>query len=131
MDHSSIDRTTSIEQLLLGHERVLLEEVCAQRKRSFQEAAESVNDAHGDPGDESVAIMFADLRVLEAERDIAELSAIQRALSRIKDETYGACDECDAEIDYERLKVQPTATHCIDCQRRRERTYWHRPVSSL
>jgi len=117
--------------LLLGRQRAPLDDVCAERKRPFQENAETGSDAHGDLGDESVASTRADLRVLEAERDLVELSAIERALSRIEDGTYSTCEDCGAAIGYERLKAQPIATHCIDCQRRREHTYWQQPVSSL
>jgi DnaK suppressor protein len=131
MDQSCIDRKTFIQQLLLGRESVLHSEVCAQRRRPFQESETTVNEAHGDEGDESVAIMCADLRVIEAERDIAELSAIHDALERMEDGTFGKCEECGVDIDFERLKAQPIATHCIDCQRLRERTYWHRPVARL
>ena len=67
---------------------MLLEEVCAQRKCPFQENAETVSDGHGDLGDKSVASMLADLRVIAAERDLVELSVIERALSRVEDGTY-------------------------------------------
>ena len=124
MDHSSIDRRTFVQQLLHGRERVLLTSAAAQRTLPFSDGAEAMNNAHGDAGDESVSFMLNDLRVLETNRQVAELAAIHRALIRIESGTYGTCERCGVEIAHERLKAQPTATSCVDCQRVRERTHW-------
>lgn len=46
---------------------------------------------------------------------------IREALKRIDDGSYGACDECGAKIDLERLEAIPEATFCIECQKQKER----------
>jgi len=46
--------------------------------------------------------------------------AIDEALGRIKDKTYGRCSECNKEIGRKRLQAVPYATLCIDCQRKEE-----------
>ena len=48
---------------------------------------------------------------------IGEISALSR---RIEDGSFGICDECFDSIDIERLRVQPAATLCINCQKARE-----------
>ncbi len=49
------------------------------------------------------------------------LSAIDAALKRIDEGTYGICTNCGQPIAPERLEARPWATLCIDCQRQRER----------
>ena|SRR5919109_2929204 len=49
------------------------------------------------------------------------LAAIDAALQRIEDGTFGKCVTCGQEIGEERLSAIPWATQCIDCKRREER----------
>ena len=49
------------------------------------------------------------------------LAAIDAALKRIDEGTYGICTNCGKQIAEERLEALPWATLCIDCQRDRER----------
>ncbi len=46
--------------------------------------------------------------------------AIDEALGRIKDKTYGRCLTCNKEITRKRLRAVPYAILCIDCQRKEE-----------
>ena len=46
--------------------------------------------------------------------------AIDEALGRIKDKSYGRCSQCSKEISRKRLRAVPYAILCIDCQRREE-----------
>ena len=61
--------------------------------------------------------------VLSAEeaRDADELADIDAALQRLADGSYGACVDCEASIPLARLKVQPAAARCIECQERFEK----------
>ena len=49
------------------------------------------------------------------------LRAIDQALERIENGTYGKCERCGRQIAEERLEAIPHATRCIDCQRLAER----------
>lgn len=49
------------------------------------------------------------------------LAAIDAALKRIDDGTFGVCTNCGREIDAERLEGLPHATLCIDCRRLQDR----------
>jgi RNA polymerase-binding protein DksA len=49
------------------------------------------------------------------------LSAIEQALQRIENGTFGRCERCGRQIADERLTARPYATRCIDCQRVAER----------
>lgn len=49
------------------------------------------------------------------------LAAIDAALKRMEDGTYGMCQNCGQPISPERLEAMPWATRCIDCKRKEER----------
>ena len=55
------------------------------------------------------------------EHDERLLGAIDDALARIENGTYGKCVNCGAPIPEERLEAMPWATLCIDCKRLEER----------
>ena len=49
------------------------------------------------------------------------LKAIEGALERIDEGTFGICQTCGQPISEERLEAIPYATQCIDCRRKGER----------
>lgn len=49
------------------------------------------------------------------------LSAIEDALNKIKNGTYGACESCQKRIKKARLEAIPYAQYCISCQESQER----------
>jgi len=55
------------------------------------------------------------------ERERAKLNAIDEALEKIKDKSYGTCEECGEDINKKRLKIIPFARFCIKCQSEMER----------
>jgi DnaK suppressor protein len=63
---------------------------------------------------------LADDQIARAERDTHELSAVEDALSRIRNKSYGTCVDCGADIDYLRLLAHPTASRCLVCQENTE-----------
>ncbi len=48
------------------------------------------------------------------------LTRIEAALRRYDNGVYGLCMECEEGISFARLKAQPEAPFCIDCQTNRE-----------
>lgn len=50
------------------------------------------------------------------------LKKIDGALFKIKNGSFGICDECDGEIEINRLRARPVATQCIACKEEEERT---------
>ena len=55
------------------------------------------------------------------ENELRVLTAIDAALARIDDGTYGRCERCGRQIEEERLQAIPYATLCIEDKRRDER----------
>jgi RNA polymerase-binding protein DksA len=63
-------------------------------------------------------------QVFEQQRDLAlrerneqHLAAVEAALRRLDEGTYGRCVRCGEPIAGERLAALPWASHCIGCQR--------------
>jgi DnaK suppressor protein len=122
---------SQIEKLLRRRERILIQDVDVHRREQLSERQAWVNEDVGDEGDAAVATLTADVRALETTRDLVELRAIDAALARLKNGSFGYCTDCGDEIGRARLKANPTAIRCIDCQRHRERTHWESPVHRL
>ena len=55
------------------------------------------------------------------EVEARELGAIDEAIARMDQGTYGKCDGCGKSIPLTRLRAIPYATDCIDCRRSAER----------
>ena len=55
-----------------------------------------------------------------ADRDVEELGAVSAALARVHDAHFGLCADCGASIPFDRLKLEPWALRCVDCERKRE-----------
>src|ERR1700730_5815109 len=70
-------------------------------------------DAAFDSGSEELASQLAEL-------EARELSQIERAVSRIKQGSYGACEGCQCKIPVARLNALPYSTACVKCQREME-----------
>jgi DnaK suppressor protein len=87
----------------------------------------SGQDASGDLS--NVPIHMADVGTDNYDRDLTigliqngeeELKAIDNALERIGDKTYGTCEECGTKIAKVRLAALPYVHNCIECQRLEE-----------
>ena len=54
-------------------------------------------------------------------REKAFLEKIDRALTKIKENTFGTCEECGEEISIKRLEARPETSLCIKCKEDQER----------
>ena len=54
-------------------------------------------------------------------REKAFLEKIDRALKKIADNNFGACEECGEEISIKRLEARPETSLCIKCKEDQER----------
>ncbi|MBN1863007.1 MAG: TraR/DksA C4-type zinc finger protein [Dehalococcoidales bacterium] len=54
---------------------------------------------------------------LEMEKSIRDqLAAVEHALAKFEDGTYGLCDNCGKPISPERLEALPQAGLCLECK---------------
>jgi DnaK suppressor protein len=50
-----------------------------------------------------------------------QLQLVEQAMRRIRDGSYGFCEECSEKIGKKRLEAVPWARHCIRCQEMEEK----------
>ena len=84
------------------------------------------NGAHEESSDNNLADTATETLDREIDSTLEEnsenvLAAIDAALKRIEDGTFGMCTNCGKPIAEERLAAIPWATTCIDCRRLEER----------
>jgi DnaK suppressor protein len=118
---------TAIEQRRVALLAELREDVDRVRKDRHEDLAGSAPDR----GDESVATLIADLDHADVGRDLTELRGLEAARTRLTDGSYGICANCGGEIGFERLRANPAAVRCVECQRVHEKTYASVSGSSL
>ena len=109
--------------LLLHRKAVLQGDV----KTLEDEACKKGTDAAGDLS--TLPMHLADLGTDSHEQDISlglmenetdELHEIQEAFERIKDGSFGLCENCKKKIPKERLKAIPYARLCVSCKKKEE-----------
>jgi len=79
----------------------------------------------GDEGDRADIERSHEVSILISARDKEKLLAIEDAVERIREGTYGVCEECGDEIGSGRLKAMPLAKLCVSCQSRIEKETEH------
>ncbi|WP_194721549.1 TraR/DksA family transcriptional regulator [Noviherbaspirillum malthae] len=121
MSNLTHEQTAELRKMLDERYAALNDEVHREvnEKDEFIEVASEVPD----PGDASFANLAVDLGNAAVTRDLAELRAIEAARGRMENGMYGDCVDCENEIPFERLKVQPTAERCAPCQEQYEKTH--------
>lgn len=62
-----------------------------------------------------------ELTLMLGDRDREKLSEIEDALERLKENVYGACEECGEPIAEDRLRALPSTRVCVECQSKMER----------
>jgi len=102
--------------------KVLLEmkkRLLADVEKPIPESLMVPNDI-GDEADQAGDERNREVSLLLTGRIKASLMAIEEALAKMEEGTYGICEECEDEIPPGRLKVMPLAKLCLMCQSRWE-----------
>jgi DnaK suppressor protein len=74
------------------------------------------NTRHGDFVDQASDDNEVHVNIRLLQTDAKLLRAIEAALSRIEDGSYGVCTECGEDINPVRLKAVPWTSVCISCK---------------
>jgi len=98
-------------ELLLEERRQAIEDLQSDKSTALQ----GDNDVD-DTGDMSELDLNRSTALELADRQTHLIEAIDEALSRIEDGTYGLCARCGKPLDEQRLKAMPTAKYDADCQ---------------
>jgi DnaK suppressor protein len=81
----------------------------------------SVDDSETpDPVDLAVRNYSKNVMLAVSENESRQLLLINEALERIADDEYGACQNCEQDINPKRLNAVPWARYCLNCQELQE-----------
>ena len=111
MDASALDQ---YKRLLLAKRRELLPATAG----TLSDAA-GVDERLGDPTDWATEETQITIRARLRQSDSHLLRAIEEALARIAQSTFGMCDSCERPIAEARLKLVPWTHLCRDCKEQR------------
>src|ERR687895_1671288 len=83
--------------------------------------AEGIKDEGRDTYDLASDERDREINFILNDREREKLHAIDEALQRIADKTYGICESCEGEIQLGRLKILPFTRLCVKCQEENEK----------
>ena len=104
-------------ETLAETKKQLLREIQGRVKEETEGSKDEGRDTYdlaSDERDREISFILND-------REREKLLAIDEALRRIKDKTYGICESCEGQIHLGRLKVLPFTRLCVRCQEENEK----------
>lgn len=109
------------EETLQETKKLLLREIRGRVKEETEGSKDEGRDTYDLASDER----DREINFILNDREREKLLAIDEALQRIKDKSYGicecGCENCEGEIQLGRLKVLPFTRLCVKCQEETER----------
>jgi RNA polymerase-binding protein DksA len=119
---TSIDTERFREALLDERRRVehALATLRDEHRGSLDEEVEEIGASDNHLAETATATLGREIDYTLGENSGQVLAAIDSALKRIDEGTYGKCVSCGDLIRYERLEATPWVSLCIDCKRKAE-----------
>jgi len=106
---------------LLRHKNLLLakqQELFAGKR--IVGSIPAVGEPGGDPVDMAAGEISAAVQMRLKQTNGKLSRAIEDALTRIRQERFGICEECGQPISKARLEVVPWTRHCKDCKEQQD-----------
>jgi DnaK suppressor protein len=95
-------------------------QLLAEIQHDLKQGREASKDEGMDTYDLASEERDREISFLLTDRDRGKLQAIEDALDRCDDGSYGICESCEAEIAEGRLVAMPFTRLCVQCQADRE-----------
>ena len=97
------------------------QDLCRRLTRA-QEDRRTLEDGRvADEADRAASSYTKDFLFRQSTNERNLLRAVENALGRIRDGSFGQCVSCGNEINQKRLEAIPWTLHCIECQEATER----------
>jgi DnaK suppressor protein len=88
--------------------------------RTEQDGRRADEDSAQDIADRAASSYTKEFLFSQSNNDRQLLQMVERALSRIRQGSFGECISCGKEINPKRLEAVPWTRHCIECQEKLE-----------
>tara|TARA_B100001245_G_scaffold117004_1_gene85937 strand:- start:268 stop:636 length:369 start_codon:yes stop_codon:yes gene_type:complete len=96
-------------------------EIIRSNNEALYKSSLDDNSSSADIVDQASSYTEKNVEMRAINRQIKLISKIDQAIKKIKDNTYGYCEETGEPIGIKRLIARPTATLCIDAQEKHEK----------
>ncbi|MCE7966930.1 TraR/DksA family transcriptional regulator [Nitrospirales bacterium NOB] len=113
-------RRESLQRMLLGKRQEIIREIEGNLGQSLTEDQQRRLESARDVGDQALMDLERELGISLMEMRNRKRQAIDEALTRLNEGTYGICAECGVEVSEKRLEAVPFAKLCVECQSRLE-----------
>ena len=112
------DRFEGVRKRLLEMQKDLIRESNAEITQIL--AKDDKFNGVTDDGDIADVACRDSMQAAKYSRHLNQLRAIEEALLRIEEGTFGICEDCEEKISPGRLNAMPFALRCVECQERYE-----------
>lgn len=113
-------RQARLRDILLEKKRAMWNELRDDLFQNMGEELHSQFEISLDPAEQGLVDLLADTGLKVADIRWQELTAMDEAMGRLEQGTFGVCEACGREIPEERLRVMPTARYCREDQKKQE-----------
>ncbi|WHZ22653.1 MAG: RNA polymerase-binding transcription factor DksA [Nitrospira sp.] len=113
-------RREVLQRMLLGKRQEIIREIEGNLGQSLTEDQQRRLESARDVGDQALMDLDRELGISLMEMRNRKRQAIDEALTRLNEGTYGICAECGIEVSEKRLEAVPFAKLCVQCQSRQE-----------
>jgi DnaK suppressor protein len=114
------NRLEELKKSLIRRREAIVREAKEEIAKYISGENRQLVDTALDDGDWAVVDISEDINLMRLGAHRKALHDIDESLRKIKEGTYGICEECGEEISEKRLQVMPTANLCITCQENKE-----------
>jgi RNA polymerase-binding transcription factor DksA len=125
----TIGQRQALEQQLKATAARLRNEIAGALRANGSSEAVGLANHLENIDDAALASLETGLEIAEVERDIRELRQVEDALLRMATPQFGLCQDCQADIGFQRLNANPSASRCLACQSSAEKATGARPHS--
>jgi len=113
-------RRDALYQMLMTKRQEIIKEIEGNLGQSLTEDQQRRLESARDVGDQALMDLDRELGISLMEMRNRRRQAIDEALNRLRDGSYGVCAECGVEISEKRLQAVLFAKLCVECQSKAE-----------
>jgi DnaK suppressor protein len=114
-------RQEEVKTRLVSRKQNLWLEVKQQLKTSIGDGYQEMLATARDEEDQASVSLLAETQLSLLGPKRQELEAIEAALQRLENGSYGQCENCGLPIEPRRLEIMPETPMCRNCQQMREK----------